>query len=395
MTQFALVLHFYQPPTQSLNLTEEILRSCYLRLCDLLLETQNARVTINLSGSLLLQTQAITNHDLSHKFRRLAESGKVEFLNSPVYHPISPLTHPDVLERQLKENQKVLENFCGIKNFVGIFPPELAVNEKTVELFGNLSNFVVIDETSFGKPGAFNYKNTKLMVNSRQLTELIRSYPTELQADRFANFAQSLESPLICTTDAEVFGHHYQERINFLKDLFGQKQFDFVKLSELNPKDAPENSQIVASTWQTTKKDLENNNPFPYWLNKDNEFQKKYYQLADMAYEALKETRSEKIPSHMVHSAEVHFDKGISSCHPYWLSNLPWWHPDLVESGAKELIRCVRTVPMDPQKKQVAEKFYHEFLLSIWHHQWSGEVEKKYQMFDKMRQDLLRDLPQI
>lgn len=400
MTNLALVLHFYQPPTQSLNLTEEILRSCYLPLCDLLLEKQNARLTLNISGSLLLQTQAIQGHELSLKFRRLAESGKIDFLTSPIYHPLSPLTPSEVLERQFVENEKVLENFCGIKNFVGIFPPELAIDQKTYDDFKKLSNFVMLDETSTNphfEMGKIN--SSKVLANCRTLTELIRSYPTELYADKFANFVKSQvddnQAPLICVTDAEVFGHHYRERINFLRDLFDQKQFEFVKLSEVINSSTQTPSSITPSTWQTTTEDIKNNDPYPFWNNPSNKLQQKYYQLAQRAWDVLSETKTDEVPSHMLHSAEMHFDQGVSSCHPYWLSNLPWWHPDLAEKGAQQLIKSIRTVPTNPMVKQTAEKFYHELLMELWRHHWSGEVEKKYVEHDQKRLKFLSTLPKI
>lgn len=395
MTPLALVLHFYQPPTQSLNLTEEILRSCYLPLCDLLLEKENARLTINLSGSLLLQTQAIPNHNLADKLRRLADSGKIDFLNSPIYHPISPLTPESVLERQLVESEKVLGNFCGIKKFVGIFPPELAISPKTYQLFEHLGGFVLVDESSVNPNFRIDQITTKGIVNCRCLTELIRSYPQELHASKFTSFVQSQvtadHSPLIVTSDAEVFGHHYRERINFLKDLFDQKQFDFLKLSEI----ISSNLSPTASTWQTSSEDLENGNPFPFWRSINNPLQKKYYQLAETAFQFLSEADSKSLPSHVLHSAEQHFDQGVSSCHPYWLSNLPWWHPDLAEKGAQQLIKCIRTVPGNSHKKQEAETFYHTFLMELWHHHWSGEVEKKYVEHDQKRVTFLNSLPKI
>lgn len=369
MTQLALVLHFYQPPTQSLNLTEEILRSCYLPLCDLLLAKENARVSLDFSGSLLLQIQRIPGHELSLKIRQLSETGRVDFLNSPIYHPISPLTPTDVLERQLLENKKVLEAFSGIKKFVGIFPPELAIDQKTYDLFKKLDHFVLVNE-----------------LNNLELTELIRSYPLELSAQKFAKFAEKFPSPIICGSDAEVFGHHYSERINFLRDLF-QENFDFVKLSEISIK-MP--SSVQAGSWQTTSKDT---NPYPFWDSTP--LQKKYYQLAEMGYQALSETKTDSLPTHVFHSAEVHYDQGISSCHPYWLSNMPWWHPDMVEKGAQQLIKCIRTLPIENDRKQQAEKFYHDFLMSMWHHQWSGKVEKKYQDFDQTRSKFLKSLPSL
>lgn len=407
MTKLALVLHFYQPPTQSINLTAEILKSCYLPLCDLLLQTPNAKATLNLSGSLLIQTQTIPGHDFATKIKRLHSQGKVEFTTSPIYHPISPLTKPDVLRRQLDENKQLLDNFCGVSDFAAIFPPELAVDATTIKELQSYNLPFLVDESSINmdfnigkihEQAVFTFESTKLFVNSRSLTELVRSYPIELNANNFVTFLLkdqvSHSRSLICTTDAEVFGHHYQERINFLRDLFNDTSIEFIKLSDI--KDAGSNLDTLhASTWQTTGANLKANNPYPYWLDPTNDLQKRYYKLAAMTYEAVNEVRFMNVPTHILHTAETRFDQGISSCHPYWLSNIPWWHPDMVEEGARLLVKAVRTVPIENHRKQKIERFYHEFLMDMWHHHWSGEVERKYLDFDKTRLEFLKTLPRI
>src|SRR3989344_2064132 len=105
MPSWALILHFYQPPSQSLTLTELILRSSYLPFLDLLLTHPEIQMTLNISASLLLQLEQIKDHDF-------------------------------------------FEKFCHSKPVPGFFPPELAVDEKVLRLISKQMDFTIIDESS-------------------------------------------------------------------------------------------------------------------------------------------------------------------------------------------------------------------------------------------------------
>src|SRR3989344_8222974 len=94
MPSWALILHFYQPPSQSLTLTELILRSSYLPFLDLLLTHPEIQMTLNISASLLLQLEQIKDHDFFEKIKALGNRGQIEFLNSAIFHPLLPPTPP-------------------------------------------------------------------------------------------------------------------------------------------------------------------------------------------------------------------------------------------------------------------------------------------------------------
>lgn len=429
MRSWIFIPHLYQPPTQSLTLTELILRSCYLPFLDLLLGNPHIEMSLNLSASLVLQLESIPNHNFFSKIHDLVQRNQIEFLSSPIFHPIVPLTPEPVTLRQIKENADVIERFCSVKPVNGFFPPELAIDQKSLELLSDSQfEFVIVDESSINpnfelnkipenllmttggrKTGLLSAsdrtrRQPKLFVSSRTLTELLRSYPTELKSGALIPFIESKTEEnqlIICASDAEIFGHHYTERIHLLKDLFGSPHFKFVKVSTVLNKTegwpADQTPTIYASSWQTSAEDIKSGNPFPLWNHPGNSLQQKYQHLADLAYQALCETEnvieSTANPYHIRHSAENHFDQGLSSCHYYWLSNSPWWHPDLVEEGAKNLVKTIRTLPVSPEAKRKTEEFYHRFMLDVWDYHWSGKVEENYNLHDRKRLELLKNLP--
>lgn len=427
MTDWVLIPHFYQPPTQSLIVTEQILRSCYLPFLDTLIEHPEVEMSIDLSASLVLQLERIQNHDFFAKIKTLLDRSQIEFLNSAIFHPILPLTPQNVVLRQVKESTTVLERFTGVTPVPGFFPPELAIDQKVFNLLKNNGmDFVIVDESSANPNFDLNkipdnsvYKLDKsmLLVSSRALSELLRSYPTELRANNLTEFIEKQKTGLlICATDAEVFGHHYSERLGLLKDLFQSNKFKFIKATSaistpsfrtIRPgRTGPESTwipgqardDITASSWQTSQADLKSGVPFAMWNNPKNPLQQKYQLLAEMAYKVLLKTESETTIeniSHQVHSAQHYFDQGISSCHSYWLSNTPWWHPDMVELGAGNLIRSIRSLPVPTEEKQQAENFFHNFMMEVWQRHWSGEVEKSYREYDNHRAEILNKLPKI
>ncbi len=468
MRQWVFLLHFYQPPSQSLDMTEGILRSCYLPILDALIANPQVKLTINLSASLIIQLESLQSHDFFPKLHLLLKREQIELLNSPIFHPIIPLTPDNVVFRQIQENAEVIKKFCQVRPISGLFPPELALDQHTLEIMTGKFDFLIADESSLNPnfdnnkiplnsifllsgEGNFSQREGKadgtwvpakaaerekklpsrplrLLIISRSLSELLRAYPGELQADKLINYintgghggdslnanasdpdrrrgtadehlrsgvARTRDNILISLSDAEIFGHHYQERIHFLRDLFSNSEIKFIKATTALKSTSPQPlalSRFTPSSWQTSGADLKVGIPLPIWKHPGNRLQQDYYRLADMAYRALESTPSD---SPYRHTAENNFDRGLSSCHTYWLSNFPWWHPDMVEQGARYLVKSVRDLPIAPETKKTIEEFYHQFILDVWEYHWSSQVAAAYKKFDVHREAFLKTLPKI
>src|SRR3989338_7396801 len=102
MKYWSMVLHFYQPPTQELKITKSVLESCYLPLLRMLSEKSGFGLTLNISGSLILQLKRLGADEFFDLIKKLISSGKVEIVNSVMYHPLMPITPKDILIRQIK-----------------------------------------------------------------------------------------------------------------------------------------------------------------------------------------------------------------------------------------------------------------------------------------------------
>jgi len=365
-----MVLHFYQPPTQELKITKSVLENCYLPLLRMLSAKSGFGLTLNISGSLMIQLKKSGANEFFDLIKQLIADGKIEMVNSAMYHPLMPITPKDVLERQIVKNSQTLKDLFGVESTQGFFPPELAVNKSTLDLID--SNYIFVDENAPesepGKIGSMvKYGGKFLLINNRQIGEMFRSYPEKLLAKTVTDLVHKIsnEADLIVTAnDAELFGHHYSERLQVLADLLDSKEIKFIRASDAINKfgdKAKTVSGIKNSTWQDCQ-------DFDLW-NK-NILQEEYLELLNTVYELTK--------GQLEGVAEDLFDQAYSSCYLYWLSNWPWWHPDLVGTGARNLIKSVRMSNIDYQMKSKAEEAYHSFLNKMWQYHWSGKVEAKY-----------------
>jgi alpha-amylase/alpha-mannosidase (GH57 family) len=379
MKKWALVLHLYQPPTQEAGIVREVLRSCYIPILRLINDIPGIEVTLNISGGLIQQIEDLGDTSFRDLVRKAVNDGKVELLNSPIYHTIIPLTPQEVVDRQLKKNAELVEKFAG-KIGEGIFPPELAVNEKSITNLENYGKYVIVDQSAINKPGLAMFRGVKLVAGNSKLCEILRTYPEELSTKQVVSLVEnSKQEAVISIHDAEIFGHHYSERINLFEGILKSSNIKFVSVSHLieSKKALPNIDSVSESTWQVKDK-------FATWAG--NDLQKMYITLAEQSH-ALWKKYSRLLSDNALMSATDHLDRGFASCHLYWLSNDPWWNPDLVGRGAENLIRCVRILPCSKNEKMEAETMYHDFLTKMWKYHWSGKVEEGFLQYDLFFRD--------
>ncbi len=349
-----MVLHFYQPPTQEPAITRNILIFCYLPLLRMLVQKSGYGLTLNLSGCLLAQLEKMGASEFFVLIKQLVAEGKIEIVNSAMYHPLMPVTAKGSVSRQIEQNAKILARLLGSETQAGFFPPELAVDEPAMRLIPN--QYVVVDESAVkGKRVLGRYGEKYLVTNNRRIGELLRSYPSQLGIKSV--LAQIKDSLTVTANDAELFGHHYVERLQVLSDLLEQKEIKMVTVSQAIARfgdEVKKVTKILPSTWQNTK-------GFDLWTR--NRLQERYLKLL-------------KIVEALPHDNRL-YDRATSSCYLYWLSNWPWWHPGLVEKGAQSLIQSV--------KNDRAQRIYQDFLTTMWRYHDSGKVDLNYKKFDQVK----------
>jgi len=212
------------------------------------------------------------------------------------------------------------------------------------------------------------------------------------------SYLSTIDGYIVSVNDVELFGHHYPERKTLLANIVEQNNIKVQKLSttinELPISTTPETSRL--STWSTRKCDHQENIPLPLWNNPKNEIQQKYIGLMKYAEELLsKHDKPLNDIGLKFTSAEEHAHIGFSSCHLYWLSNFPWWHPNIAEEGAQNLVRSIRSLPNSKEEKLKAEEMYRAFLEKLWNSHWNNEQQKGYDLFNAYREEYIADLRSI
>jgi hypothetical protein len=409
MRKWALLLHFHQPPTQHPVLVEHILTTSYLPVLDVLLRNPRAKASLNLGDSLLKQLRATDRANLFGSVSKLVERGQVELTLSPASHPLAPITPRPALAALLEEHRRTLSELFPKARPRFVYPPELAVDAGCLKTFSAFSDGCAVDESSVDPewsdaaigPVFYEHRGYRLLASSRYLTDLLRAYPRAIDPGKFLGHlkASTSEGQILFTAcDAEIFGHHYEERIRFLESLLRASDVSFMKIGELIAAERRPPRPVgsfVPSTWETSREEAAEGNPWPLWLDPANPLQRLYARLADLAYEALRSAAKGGGSGSPMEFAEDHYHAGLSSCYPYWLSNKPWWHPDLSQDGATHLIRCVRTLPVRKGLKIEAEDAYHALLRKMWRYNWSRKPERGYAAHDRRRASRLARMPDL
>lgn len=106
MKYIAILLHFYQPPTQLPEVTHNITKTCYRPLSRLIQKHPRARFTVNFNYSLTEQLIQKGYTDVIDCLAQAARSGHLEFTESSAYHYILPLSSPEVVLDQLERNNQ-------------------------------------------------------------------------------------------------------------------------------------------------------------------------------------------------------------------------------------------------------------------------------------------------
>ena len=141
MIYWALLLHIYQPPFQNLEILQKIDEESYSKVLDVFLKFPNAKLTLNMNGSL---TELLYDYKISNsldKIMDLAEKGQLKYTGSGMYHPLLPLLPPDEAIRQIKLNEDYNKKILG-SNYAkpkGFFPPEMAISRGVLDILADFN----------------------------------------------------------------------------------------------------------------------------------------------------------------------------------------------------------------------------------------------------------------
>jgi len=404
---WVLFLHFYQPSGQKNDLLEKIVNQSYRPILSLLRKFPGAKLNINLNGCLTEQLNFFYQ-DVIDEIRDLVELGQIELVGSAKHHAFLPLIPEKEISRQIELGMKTNRDYLGnAYNPQGFFPTELAYAPRIYRsVVRNKFKYLLVDEISVaGKFGALDWENCFQIENNLNEVKVVpvnRYWSNQLRSnhefyiDDFFWFIKEAFSDqrvtLITANDAEVFGHHYDNRLKVLEKAFKDSEIKLLTISEYlsaSHERRIESVKLLPGTWETVEedinfKDVSKQLPYPLWYNPENEVQLKQWKLAWLAISNMAYFLQPKNDVGWTwHASRDHLDKGLSSCYWWWASCRPWWNPDMICEGASHLIKSVRSSKAGLKKKLMAEKLYAELTELVWGWHWSGESQKRIDVFEK------------
>ncbi|MFX0042186.1 MAG: hypothetical protein ACFE8L_04685 [Candidatus Hodarchaeota archaeon] len=368
---FAFLFHIYQPPIQIPIVIKQIVNESYRPIIEALRDHPEAKITLNINGTLTEQLHDFGYDDLLGLITTVASRGQIEFTGSGKFHPLLPLIPEPEIKRQINLNNETNQHFFGkLYHPLGFFPPEMAISEevlKTVKKAG--FDWIIMSGIANTLPEfpinhiSIHPSGLKLLFRDDYISidcafDKINNVETFINRLKYKNTSDDMY--VILAMDGETFGHHVKHAIrDFLIPLFqALPHRDDVKICTISeiverfPKGFTQTPRD--SSWSTMPYDIATDVPFPLWFDPNNQIhieQHRFFMyaltlihLSAKYRESMDEERKQ-----IFDNARNLLDRGIHSCQTWWASKRPWYSPDMILRGLNEVlmasVNAKRSIP--------------------------------------------------
>ena len=297
--------HNYLDDFTNRAIMQKIARECYLPMNALLLSLINEnkgafKVSFSVTGSAVEQFKVYAPEVLE-SFKKLAETGCVEFLGETYSHSLSSLASADEFKNEVKLHSKMLKEEFGVKP-AAFRDTELIYSDNIAKMVEDLGFKTMLAE---GAKHILGWKSPNFVytdANDNKLRLLLRNYKLSddiafrfcnegwsewpLTADKFAGWVAAETGDVVnLFMDYETFGEHQKAStgiFDFFKALpaamLATGEIEFATVSEASKKLQPVAvlHSPYAMSWADEERDV------TAWLGNDlqNEAFAKLYALA-------------------------------------------------------------------------------------------------------------------
>jgi alpha-amylase/alpha-mannosidase (GH57 family) len=360
-----LLLHLYQPPTQTPDVLARIVEESYRPLLRTFKVRPQLRASVNINA---VTTEMLVEHgykDVVHGLRDLAEGGQIEITGSGKFHPILPLIPPDEAARQIALHaESHRASFGSGYQPRGFFPPEMAYAPPTAQqILASGHQWMILSGIACGVSWPLDRVHRvqhaeplAVLFRDDILSNIISFRNTDVPD--FIGKLKALSSPrvpryVVLAMDGETYGHHIrgweEEFLGRLYDAIAAPapagrtraargvDASFIIPSTLTEivERFPAGAPIVprASSWSTTQWDLDNLDPFPLWKHPGNQVHALLWRHLDHVLGMFAEARRLAPEAEETRIARVLLDRAEHSDQFWWASRRPHWSPILVQRG--------------------------------------------------------------
>jgi len=400
-------LHFYQPFNQMPDILEKIVNESYRKIIQGLKENPKAKMTININGGLTELLVKYDYLDVIDDLKKLAQNGQIEFTGSAKYHSFLALLPESEIERQIKLNTEINKKYFGeIYNPKGFFIPELAYSFKVVQIAQKLNfEWVIAEQLACPlekEKNEFNkiyqikeLNNFKILFRDKRASILILSAIVRSAQSLLEELGDEIKKNryLLTVMDAETFGHHRPGLEKFLFEIYQNKAFEKVFVSDLIKKfSVSEELEPRESTWSSEEQDfwldqekgIMQTNPFSLWNHPENPIHKLQWEFTYWVIDFVN-ILDIKISGYF--EIRNKLDMAIASDQYWWASAKPWWSLEMIEQGSFALRDVIFSIPgISQEDKNKAKEFYQKILEIAFEWQRTGKIRSAYKKAYKTEQ---------
>ncbi len=377
-------LHIYQPSNQSEEILEKVANECYRPLFRGLLKV-NARLNLNINGSLTEIFAEKGYQDILEDIKKLAKDRKIFFTESAKYHAFLPLIPKKFIKLQIKENNKTNKRYFGsLYKPNSFFPPEMAYSPKVAKAVSEMGyKYIILDEISF--PGKlekkiYTVKNAgglKAVFRERRISNAIMSGIIRSGAD-FKNIIKEEEKFITTAMDGETLGHHRPGLGEKFLEIIDKTKLKQVSFSEMERFAAKKEVSPLPATWASSWEEIKKGTQFYSWKNPENKVHKLQWKFLNYLFS--------KAPDEPSPCLKKLLEKAMASDQFFWGSGEPWWSVEMIEKGAWEILTTLKKTELTKTEKEKAEKMYRDILAMAFKWQREGKIEDKAKKYkEKVR----------
>ncbi|MCP4582764.1 MAG: hypothetical protein GY839_14230 [candidate division Zixibacteria bacterium] len=399
---WANLLHFYQPPDQDRLILERVVNESYHPILRIFEQIPSAKATINIPVCLIDLLIKTGFGKIVSRLRKLVESGQIEFMITPRFHPFMPYTADDEIDRQVQQNTKISKKYFGLYfNPRGFYSPELAYTSNIGKAATrNGCRWQAVDEIAInGKLGQLPYDRLYmdkaagglvLIPRSRRISEAIAnsiySKDTIRNTNDFIQLANNKNQKYVFTAnDVEHFGHHHKGGQTLLRLLYRDSRLTSVKVTELlSHVRNKEYCKTYQSDWTSTPEEAKRKQVFYTWKDPSNKIHKALWELYNIAYTEIKSAGQSGDILH--NRARDLLGAAAPSCSFFWSSCRPWWYGVYPEDAATNICLALYSLLSPPAKiKNKTFKLRQNIYDMVRQLNSKGEAKKRQQKYLKTR----------